>query len=76
MVFMRFREGVEIASRQKEIEQAGYEIGQSTPFLNAAWLRPRSGNIADGLTGIPKLEALPDVENVEPQMLIESATRG
>jgi hypothetical protein len=76
LVFLRFREGVDVASRQQEIKRAGYEVAQSPPFAsNAAWLRARSGKIADALTGIPKLEALPDVENVEPQMLMESTTR-
>ena len=76
LVFIRFREGVDVASRQREIERAGYEVAQSPPFAsNAAWLRARSGKIADALTGIPKLEALPEVENVEPQMLVESTHR-
>lgn len=76
LVFIRFREGVDVTSRQQEIEGTGYEVAQKPPFAsNAAWLRARSGNIADALTGIPKLEALPDVENVEPQMLMESTPR-
>lgn len=76
LVFIRFREGVDLASRQQEIEEASYQVAQVPPFAsNAAWLRARSGAIADALTGIQKLEALPDVENVEPQMLMESTPR-
>jgi len=42
---------------------------------NAAWLRARSGEIADALAGTPALDALPDLEAVEPQMLMERARR-
>jgi hypothetical protein len=76
LVFVRFREGVEVASQQQEIDRAGYETARSLPYAsNAAWLRARSGSIADALSGIPKLEDLPDIANVEPQMLMESAPR-
>jgi hypothetical protein len=75
-VFIRFAEGVKAESRRPEIDQAGYELIESLAYApQAAWLRAQSGDIADALAGIPQLEQLPDVENVEPQMLKESARR-
>jgi hypothetical protein len=75
-VFIRFAEGIKAEERRQEINQAGYEIVQSLSYApQAAWLRARSDDIADALAEISKLEQLPDVENVEPQMLKESARR-
>ena len=75
-IFVRFAEGVKAESRRQAIHRAGYELVESVPYApHAAWLRPRSGDIAAALAGIPRLEQLPDVENVEPQMLLESVPR-
>jgi hypothetical protein len=76
LVFIRFVEGVEVESHREAIKQAGYEIAQSLSYApQAAWLRAQSGNILDALVGISKLEAIPTVENVEPQMLMERVQR-
>ena len=76
LVFIRFAEGVKVESRQDAIAQAGYEVAESLSYApQAAWLKARSGKMVDALRGINKLEALPDVENVEPQMLMERALR-
>lgn len=76
LVFIRFAEGVKVESRQDAIAQAGYEVAESLSYApHAAWLKARSGKMVDALTGISQLEALPDVENVEPQMLMERALR-
>lgn len=75
-VFIRFQEGVRAEEHRQEIEQAGYDIAQSPVYApHAAWLRARSGEIADALTGIPTLEKIANVENIEPQMLMQRATR-
>jgi hypothetical protein len=75
-VFIRFKEGVPVERRLREIEQAGYEVAQRLEYApHAAWLRARSGEIADALTRIPALEQIADVENVEPQMLMQRANR-
>lgn len=76
LVFIRFVEGVEVESHRSAIKQAGYEIAQSLSYApQAAWLRAQSGSILDALVGISKLEAIPNVENVEPQMLMERVQR-
>lgn len=75
-VFIRFKEGVLADKRRREIEQAGYEIAQTIPYApHAAWLLARSGEIVDALTGIQALEKIPDVDNVEPQMLMQRVSR-
>ena len=76
LVFIRFVEGVEVESHREAIKQAGYEIAQSLSYApHTAWLHAPSGNILDALVGISKLEAIPNVENVEPQMLMERVQR-
>lgn len=75
-VFIRFQEGIAVATRRQEIEQAGYEIAQSITYApHAAWLQACSGEIADALTDIPTLEKIAGVDNVEPQMLMHRASR-
>ncbi|MCI0390702.1 MAG: hypothetical protein MOB07_18300 [Acidobacteria bacterium] len=75
-VFIRFKEGVAVEERIREIEQAGYEIAQTIEYApHASWLRARSNEIADALAGIRALEKIADVENVEPQMLMRRASR-
>ena len=76
LVFVRFAEGVAAESRRKDINRVGYEVAESVSYApHAAWLHARSGRIADALAGISALEEMPDVENVEPQMLMASARR-
>lgn len=61
---------------QEAIKQAGYEITNSLPYApHAAWVSAQSGNILDVLVGISRLEAIADVENVEPQMLMARVQR-
>ncbi|HEV3468494.1 MAG TPA: hypothetical protein VG148_04180 [Pyrinomonadaceae bacterium] len=75
-VFIRFGEGVAVGERRREIEQAGYEIAQALDYApHAAWLRARSGRIADALKGVEALGKIAGVENVEPQMLMPRAYR-
>ncbi len=75
-IFLRFKEGVEAASRRAEIERAGYEIIESPPYApSGAWVRAADGDVALSLSQIEALEKLADVKNVEPQMLVERAQR-
>lgn len=75
-VFIRFKDNVPVGERLREIELAGYEIAQKIDYApHAAWLQVRSGKIADSLKGIPSLEKITDVENVEPQMLMQRAAK-
>lgn len=76
LIFLRLAEGAPVAEYKEAIKGAGYVVAESLAYApNAAWLRARSDNIADALTGVKALEELPDVESVEPQMLMENARR-
>lgn len=76
LIFIRFVAGVNVESRREAIKQAGYEIANSLPYApHAAWVSAQSGKILDALKGISRLEAIPDVENVEPQMLMARVQR-
>jgi hypothetical protein len=76
LVFVRFREGVRVEERSGALAAAGYALKQIPSFApHAAWVEAASGGIAEALTGIPRLEALLDVINVEPQMLSERVRR-
>ena len=76
LLFVRFKEGTAAAEHREEIERSGYEIVQIPGYApNAAWVRPRNGDIATSLRGMRALESLPGVENVEPQMLMANAKR-
>jgi hypothetical protein len=75
-VFVRFKDGVRAGEYRQQIERAGYEIEQSPEYApHTAWLRSRSGKIIDALAGVQALEKIDDVENVEPQMLMQRVSR-
>lgn len=71
-VFIRLRDGVRPEQRRAELATAGFEIERTLPYApNAAWLRPTNGGVAEALSRIGRLEALPDMAHVEPQMLLD-----
>ncbi len=76
LIFIRFVTGVDVELHRQAISQAGYEVAQKLSYApHAAWLRAQSSKILDALKGISELEAIPDVENVEPQMLMARVQR-
>ncbi|MFN6494749.1 hypothetical protein [Nostoc sp. DedQUE02] len=76
LVFIRFAEGVDVKSQREVINRAGYEVAESLSYApHTAWLRAKSGKIVDAIAGISQLEAIANVENVEPQMLRERSLR-
>lgn len=76
LVFIRFAKGVEVDTQHEAIQNAGYEVAQSLSYApNAAWLRAPSGSLLEALRGISRLESIPHVEAVEPQMLMPSTPR-
>lgn len=76
LVFIRFAESVDVESQREVINRAGYEVAERLAYApHTAWLRAKSGNIVDAIAGISQLEAIANVENVEPQMLMERSLR-
>lgn len=76
LVFIRLADGLDVNSIKEEVSNAGYKVTETLSYApNAAWLQSRSEDIADGLNGLAALAKLPNVESVEPQMLMESARR-
>ncbi|MDZ7970551.1 MAG: hypothetical protein RM368_37450 [Nostoc sp. DedSLP03] len=76
LVFIRFAEGVDVESQHEVINRAGYEVAQNFSYApHTAWLRAKSGRIVDAIAGISQLEAIANVENVEPQMLMQRGFR-
>jgi hypothetical protein len=75
-VFVRFSKNTIATDHVAHLQAAGYAIEFSPPYAPyTAWVYAQSGNIADALSNIPKLEAIPAIENVEPQMVIERQWR-
>jgi hypothetical protein len=76
VVLVRFADGDRAEHHRDEIAAAGFEIDQALSYApQAAWVRARSGQIVDALRGLERLERLPGVHNVEPQLLSEAARR-
>lgn len=76
LVLVRFGETVRVEERRSELERAGYTLKQILAYAPfAAWVRASTAGIAEALAGIAHLEALPDIVNVEPQMLTERVRR-
>ena len=75
-VLVRFAEGVDAGARAQRIEMAGYRIEMQLSYApNAAWVCDCEGDVAGALKHIDRLEMLPDIENVEPQMLSQRALK-
>lgn len=76
LIFVRFKDDTMVKERLDHILQAGYDLVQILSYApNAAWVRSTQAGIAGSFLGIEKLESLPDIVNVEPQMLSERVMR-
>lgn len=76
LVLVRFREGITATACGDVMAREGFTIHDVLPYApSAAWVKAVSGGIPASLRGIPALESLPDVVNVEPQMVKHSARR-
>jgi hypothetical protein len=76
LVLVCFAEGIAAGTQGKLLSGEGFRLVEPLPYApNAAWVRSAAGDISASLSGIAALEALPDVVNVEPQMLQRAARR-
>jgi hypothetical protein len=74
-VLVRFKSGTAAEARSHDIAQAGYRIEETLAHApNAAWVRATDGSIVTALLALGRLESVPQVERVEPQ-LVRAATR-
>ena len=70
-VFVRFADGVQAQDRGAAIEAAGCRVVSVPAYApQAAWLAPAGSDPAQALRAIERLEALPEMLNVEPQWLM------
>jgi hypothetical protein len=75
-LLVRFASGDRAVAHQVAVERAGYRITQTLPHApEAAWVESADGNLAHALAGVSRLESLPGVVNVEPQMIAPSVRR-
>jgi hypothetical protein len=73
---VRFADSDRAERHRDEIAAAGFDLEPPLSYApQAAWVRASSGTITDTLRGLPQLEALPGVENVEPQLITEAARK-
>lgn len=76
LVLVRFAEGVRAMDRAREIGEAGYAVARELPLApHAVLIQADTGRAADALSRLEALERLPDVANVEPQMVSERSKR-
>ncbi|BCX05904.1 MAG: hypothetical protein KatS3mg053_3842 [Candidatus Roseilinea sp.] len=75
-VFVRLDEGARAEAYADAFRKLGFVIAQSLPYApNAAWLEREDGDAAAALHSIGALEKLPQVRNVEPQLLTMRSLR-
>lgn len=76
LVFVVFKPGQRAEAHAEAIRQAGYAIVEIPPHApNAAWVRDADENIAAALHNLSRLEQISQVDNVEPEFIIEREWR-
>lgn len=69
-IFVRLEEGLRAEDFAEAFRKLGFVIAQSLPYApHAAWLERQDGDVAAALRNVSALEQLPQVRNVEPQLL-------
>jgi hypothetical protein len=75
-VFVRFPKTIAAESRAAQLRNAGYRIVSTMSWApHTAWVESTTGDVADSLRNLHKLEQVKDIEHVEPQMLMPAAAR-
>ncbi|MFN4292665.1 MAG: hypothetical protein ACK4JD_00875 [Thermoflexales bacterium] len=75
-VFVRLDEGVSAEAHAQAFRKLGFVITQLLPYApHVAWLEREDGDAAAALRNVGALEKLPQVCNVEPQLLAARALR-
>jgi hypothetical protein len=75
-VLVRFGSGDEAKAHAGAISDAGFQLDEVPRYApQAAWVLPVSGGVTAALSGIERLQNIPGVEHVEPQVLMAAARR-
>lgn len=75
-VLVRYGDGDRAEDHSQNLARAGYVVETTVSHApQAVWVRARDDGIAEALSGLRRLEGLPGVEGVEPQMLSEAVRR-
>ena len=75
-IYLRLASPMKLEDKAAELRAAGYRIVRTLPYApNAGWVTVITGGIASSLNGIGKLDAIPGIEDVAPQMLSKAARR-
>jgi len=75
-VLVRFGADERAAEHEADLAAAGFEVDEVLSYApQAAWVRPGSGRVVDALRGLDRLQELPGVVAVEPQMIGRRAQR-
>ena len=75
-IYVRLASPTKLEDKAAELRAAGYRIVRTLSYaLNAGWVTAIAGGIASSLNGIGKLDAIPGIEEVAPQMLSRAARK-
>lgn len=75
-LFVRFEEGESAATHRSELSDAGFQIEEVPKFApHAAWVRSADGSAVTALEGMSRLQGIPGVKRVEPQLLSPAARK-
>jgi hypothetical protein len=75
-IYVRFAKAEKLVDKEAALRSAGYCIVKALSYApNAGWVTAIAGGIACSLNDIDKLDALPGIEEVAPQMLTRAARK-
>ena len=75
-VLVRFADDERATEHEAALEAAGFAVDELLSYApQAAWVRPGSGRVVDALRGLDRLQEVPGVVAVEPQMIGRRASR-
>lgn len=75
-VFVQFGGGEAAEAQRTNLQKLGFAIAEIPVYApHAAWVEASSGQIVDAVTKVGSLQRLPNVDQVELQMLMESRRR-
>jgi len=76
LVFVRLADGAQAEQRRADFHVAGFDVARTLSYApNAAWLKPRDGDVAGALGKLGALKKVAGVVHVEPQMLSARSLR-